>query len=355
MDFLKKIIKHKTTIQDVLSSLENFDNDVKSLNNFKEKATEYFGINWKFNLEVYISSLPKNDKDKLYSLFKGLLDYEKGLSIWTSAMQIVKGVKPLSSDVLKNMPEYKEYLSKFGIEGTRLYEKLSDLLDVNTPNEHIENTERISENVKQDIPSSSLNIEEIEEKEEIIKTPKQEEYTQKLKQKILQKMQDIETKKTVDLSPPSQVKEEFDVIEEKTETVPLNNAKKSKKINEIKEITSDTNTKDWLLENFVKVHNFLSNSREVMSAISLYKKAQSLEEYPYYGFIIDTIDYMIEQGEKILRDKGNDEISAYFSNGKDEIKEIIASYKEQKNNEVIIPPDELQAKQDIQKILNSNK
>ena len=59
MDFLKKFIKHKTTIQDVISSLENFDNDVKSLNNFKEKATEYFGINWKFNLEVYISSLPK--------------------------------------------------------------------------------------------------------------------------------------------------------------------------------------------------------------------------------------------------------------------------------------------------------
>ena len=39
--------------------MEKFDNDVKSLNDFKTKANEYFGVNWKFNLEVYISSLPK--------------------------------------------------------------------------------------------------------------------------------------------------------------------------------------------------------------------------------------------------------------------------------------------------------
>ena len=65
MNFFKKFINHKITIQDVLSSLEKFDNDVKSLNDFKAKANEYFGVNWKFNLEVYISSLPKDYKEKL--------------------------------------------------------------------------------------------------------------------------------------------------------------------------------------------------------------------------------------------------------------------------------------------------
>lgn len=366
MNFLKKFINHKITIQDVLSSLEKFDNDVKSLNDFKTKANEYFGVNWKFNLEVYISSLSKDYKEKLYPLFKKILDYEKGLSIWTSAMQIVKGVKPLSSDVLKNMSEYKEYLSKFGIEGTRLYEKLSDLLDLNTPTEKIEEVQSVISSTTEEIASNPEKeevveeIEEVEEVEEVVKIPQQEEYTQKLKQRILQKMQDIEAKKKtseISSSPVVKKEEKQEIIEEKLNS--SEEQKKTKKIeknNKIKEVISDTiNSEDWILKNFAKVHNFLSNSREVMSAISLYKNAPSLEEYPFYGFIIDTIDYVIEQGEKILNDKSDAEILVYFPNGRSEIKEIIASYKEQKNNEIVISQDKIQAKQDIQKILNTNK
>ena len=175
-------------------------------------------------------------------------------------------------------------------------------------------------------------------------------------------MQDIEARKASSSSvssPSSSVEKEESIVIEKEENNPSSEKnkilKKVRNIDKTKEIIIDTdNSNDWLLKNFVKVHNFLSNSREVMSAISLYKNAQSLEEYPYYGFILDTIDYMIEQGEKILNDKSDAEIFEYFPNGRKEVKDLISSYKEQKNNEIIIPTEELQTKQDIQKILNSN-
>ena len=278
-------------------------------------------------------------------------------------MQIVKGVKPLSSDVLKNMSEYKEYLSKFGIEGTRLYEKLSDLLDLNTPTEKVEEVQSVISSTTEEIasnPEKEEVVEEIEEVEEVVKIPQQEEYTQKLKQRILQKMQDIEAKKKtseISSSPVVKKEEKQEIVEEKINpSEEQKKTKKNEKNNKIKEVISDTiNSEDWILKNFAKIHNFLSNSREVMSAISLYKNAPSLEEYPFYGFIIDTIDYVIEQGEKILNDKNDAEILVYFPNGRSEIKEIIASYKEQKNNEIVISQDKIQAKQDIQKILNTNK
>ena len=85
------------------------------------------------------------------------------------------------------------------------------------------------------------------------------------------------------------------------------------------------------------VHNFVSQVREVMSAISLFKNAQSLEEYPYYGFVIDTIDYLIAQGNKILSIKSNEEIEKYFPAGAKEVEDIISFYTKQKQDEVVMP------------------
>ena len=97
MDFFKKIFKHKITIQEVLLSLENFSNDVKSLNNFVDLASQYFGANWKFNIEIYINTLSTEEKEKYYTLFKNVLEYERALSLWTSATQIIKGLRPVGA------------------------------------------------------------------------------------------------------------------------------------------------------------------------------------------------------------------------------------------------------------------
>ena len=108
MNFFKKLFKKdEINLQDVFNALDNFDNDIKSLREFSEIAFRYFGNNWKFNLEMYISSLPDAEKNKYLSEFKNVMEYEKALSIWTSALQIVKGVKPVSAELLKSMPEYK--------------------------------------------------------------------------------------------------------------------------------------------------------------------------------------------------------------------------------------------------------
>jgi hypothetical protein len=403
MNFFKKLFKKdEINLQDVFNALDNFDNDIKSLREFSEIAFRYFGNNWKFNLEMYISSLPDAEKNKYLSEFKNVMEYEKALSIWTSALQIVKGVKPVSAELLKSMPEYKTYLSKFGIEGERLFEKLNSMFDISgaetkktseitniedenqsidaeisnidndttlnvaensVNNESIDNVSEITTDEpvdgKEEISFSTVSEndetkdsqdEETEEEdsleEDIELSPEKQEYRAQLKQRILQKVRDIELRK-------NKVKEELKLKEnisenkseinkesKSTDIKPKKNKKDKEKqsINSKKSSNNEVNT-TWILQNFKKIEEFLAQSREVMSAISIYKKAPSVEEYKNYGFILDVIDYLVEKGDEILSSKSDDEINSVFAGGRDELRDIIKFYKSEKNNEVIIPED----------------
>ncbi|MBR4316073.1 MAG: hypothetical protein IKP65_03785 [Alphaproteobacteria bacterium] len=403
MNFFKKLFKKdEINLQDVFNALDKFDNDIKSLREFSEIAFRYFGNNWKFNLEMYISSLPDAEKNKYLSEFKNVMEYEKALSIWTSALQIVKGVKPVSAELLKSMPEYKTYLSKFGIEGECLFEKLNSMFDISgaetkktseitniedenqsidaeisnidndttlnveensANNESIDNVSEITTDEpvdeKEEISFSTVSEndetkdsqdEEIEEEdsldEDIELSPEKQEYRAQLKQRILQKVRDIELRK-------NKVKEELKLKEnisenkseinkesKSTDIKPKKNKKDKEKqsINSKKSSNNEVNT-TWILQNFKKIEEFLAQSREVMSAISIYKKAPSVEEYKNYGFILDVIDYLVEKGDEILSSKSDDEINSVFAGGRDELRDIIKFYKSEKNNEVIIPED----------------
>lgn len=386
MGVLKDFFKHKTTIHDVLSSLDSFSNDVKSLNIFRGNALSYFGTNWKFNLEMYISSLANTDRAKYYELFKNVLDYEKALNIWTSAMQIVNSSKSVSADILKNMSEYKLYLLKFGIEGKRLYEKLATQLGIpekddekitppvardavkeNKPSEIIEEEKAEPENTIQENadvePTTTTNEtvkdkteepvqnadDEEDEKEPVdddIDNPANNEYRQKLRQKILQKVHDIEllnNKNNNAEKPAEPSDEERKTVGQKPEADSVNVSKPAPKVNKTVNIPStqpdsgDTQNSDWDIQNFKRIENFLSNSREIMSAICLYKNVPSLEEYKYYGFIIDTIDYLIERGNKILSEKSDDVLDMAFDGGRQGLKNIITSYEGQKTDEIVLP------------------
>ena len=397
MGVLKDFFKHKTTIHDVLSSLDSFSNDVKSLNIFRDNALSYFGTNWKFNLEMYISSLSNTDRAKYYELFKNVLDYEKALNIWTSAMQIVNSSKSVSADILKNMSEYKLYLLKFGIEGKRLYEKLAtqlgipekvdekitppvarDVIKENKPSEIIEDekvepetttvattiqkgsdvepttttNEIIKDKVEEPVQNADDDEDEKEPVDDDIDNPANNEYRQKLRQKILQKVHDIEllnnknnntapSKKTVE---PVDKKEKENV--QKPEADSVNVSRSAPKVDKTVDTPStqpdsgDTQNSDWDIQNFKRIEAFLSNSREIMSAICLYKNVPSLEEYKYYGFIIDTIDYLIERGNKILSEKSDDVLDMAFDGGRQGLKNIIASYEGQKTDEIVLPEPE---------------
>lgn len=392
MGVLKDFFKHKTTIHDVLSSLDSFSNDVKSLNIFRGNALSYFGTNWKFNLEMYISSLSNTDRAKYYELFKNVLDYEKALNIWTSAMQIVNSSKSVSADILKNMSEYKLYLLKFGIEGKRLYEKLAtqlgipengddekitppvvrDVVKENKPSEIIEDkkvepeTTAVATSIQKgtDIKPTTITKETVKDKTEEpvqnadddedekepvdddIDNPANNEYRQKLRQKILQKVHDIEllNNKNNNAEKPAEPSDEEGKTEgQKPEADSVNVSKPAPKVNKTVNTPSSqphddgTQNSDWDIKNFKRIEDFLSNSREIMSAICLYKNVPSLEEYKYYGFIIDTIDYLIERGNKILSEKSDDVLDMAFDGGRQGLKNIIASYEGQKTDEIVLP------------------
>ena len=409
MGVLKDFFKHKTTIHDVLSSLDSFSNDVKSLNIFRSNALSYFGTNWKFNLEMYISSLSNTDRAKYYELFKNVLDYEKALNIWTSAMQIVNSSKSVSADILKNMSEYKLYLLKFGIEGKRLYEKLAtqlgipekddekitppvarDVVKENKSSEIIEKekvepettavattiqkgtdikpttitNEMVKDKTEEPVQNTDDEEDEKEPVDDDIDNPANNEYRQKLRQKILQKVHDIEllnnknnntapSKKTVEpvdkkekeevQKPAEPSDEEGKTVAQKPDVDSVKVSKPAPKVSKTVDTPStqphndDTQNSDWDIQNFKRIEIFLSNSREIMSAICLYKNVPSLEEYKYYGFIIDTIDYLIERGNKILSEKSDDVLDMAFDGGRQGLKNIIASYEGQKTDEIVLP------------------
>ena len=317
MSFFQKFFQKKITIQDVLLSLENFSNDVKSLNNVSQISSEFFGVNWKFNLEMYINTMPKDDKEKYLSLFYNVLTFDKALGLWTSAQQVLKGAKTLSADMIKDIGEYEEYLPKFGVEGVRLLERFKEKFNfpnVITPKDEniVEDTKKVEDVVDVKENESEPETEKVEVQEDVKIAP--------VSSKILHKVSVKDLEEGVFCKFP---REEKTFEEEKVEPI-VNNSRDD----------------DWELKNFKMVHNFVSQVREVMSAISLFKNAQSLEEYPYYGFVIDTIDYLIAQGNKILSIKSNEEIEKYFPAGAKEVKvvmpvEMKSDEKDKKEYEII--------------------
>lgn len=316
MGFMQKFIKKKVSIQDVLSSLENFSNDTKSLNEISQVASSFFGANWKFNLELYISTMDKKDKEKYLPIIRNVLTFDKAVSLWIVAQQVLKGARPMNADIMKNIDEYEEYLPKFGVEGVRLLEKLKEKFNLSDDNVVLEKTVEEVPESKQN-PEEEDYIEEVEAVENIEETPKSD--------KILKRVSSKELEEGVFVKLP---KKEEPVVREEVKVESVTPVEK------VEEVSG--NVSSWELSNFVKVYGFVSQLREVMSAISLFKGANSLEEYPYYGFVIDVIDYLVFQGEKILSDESDDVIRQYLKGGKQELEEIIVFYKKQKQEEVVI-------------------
>ena len=344
MEFFQKFFKKKVTVQDVLSSLDNFSPDVKSLNNVEKIATEFFGLSWKFNLEMYINTMNPNDKKKYLPLLKNVLAFDKALGLWVSAQQVLKGVKTLSSDIVRELPEYEEYLPKFGVEGVRLLEKFKAQLNISTvisetrddevvvPNESeetgvvvAEKTEETATELDEELPSE-IN-EEIADSVVEEKVEKQEDTS-----RILTRVSEKDLEEGVFCKFPREdnlVQENLDKVIE--EVVVSSSVPEEKRIE-----VENSLSADWELSNFMRVNNFVAQSREVMGAIALFKGVNSLEDYPYYGFIVDTLDYLIVQAEKILSTKSNEEILKFFVGGKEELEKLLQFYKKQKDDEVVI-------------------
>lgn len=316
MGFMQKFIKKKVSIQDVLSALEKFSNDTKSLNELSQIASSFFGVNWKFNLELYISTMDKKDKDKYLPIIRNVLTFDKAVSLWMVAQQVLKGARPMNSDIMKNIDEYEEYLPKFGVEGVRLLEKLKEKFNLSGDTV-------VLKKVVKEVPENKETTEKEEEVEEVEVVENVEEPSKS--DKILKRVSNKELEEGVFVKLP---KKEEPVVREEVKVESVTPVEK------VEEVSEDVSS--WELSNFVKVYGFVSQLREVMSAISLFKGAGSLEEYPYYGFIIDVIDYLISQGEKILSGESEDVIRQYLKGGKQELEEIVAFYKKQKQEEVVI-------------------
>lgn len=310
MGIFSNFIKNRNSIADVLQSLDNFKVDQPSFEAVKKYSSAFFGDNWKFNLEMYISSLPKNDRAKYYEIFKMVVEYETALNYWNRALKITNYTAGVSRDDLIEAGLYKKYLSKFGVEGTRLYQKLEKFLSVNEKNDDV---------VEPKVQKSVSNI--------------SSDYNEKLQDTIKKQVEKVENslntiKKEI---LKSSDKKDNNFTATLTEVISEPVVKKQEKKTNKKDEAIKQKNKDWDIQNFYQIHEFMPILRNVMAVISLYKQASAIEDYNGYVFLNDVLDYLVYEGEKILSKITDEDI-------KKDLLKIIEQYKQEKLNEIEYTP-----------------
>ena len=327
--FVKNFFKKQPTVADVLAALKRFSGDQKTMADISAKARAYFGTDWRFNLEMYVNSMPAADKEFYAPLVSNMLVFDRSLSLWLSATRIVKGTGSLSPDVMKSMPEYEKYLPKFGIEGVRLLERFKKKLGMDAttaipPRPAVSEPTSAPEEV--DVSANSVSG-------KILKKVSRDDLQEGVFTKALSK--DGETEPIDQSGPGLDSKVQSEPRPEPSEVVPEEHSPLTEPGDMIP--PAPAADKDWEIGNFLRVHSFLSASREVMSSIVVEGKYKLLEDYPHYGFILDAIRYMISAGKKILAEKSDVKIGEYFKGGRKELESLMEFYKSEEAAQIADP------------------
>ena len=380
MGVLTKFFSHKSSLADVMRALDNFAGDTKTLTELQTKAKSYFGSNWKFNLEMHISSLTQNERAHYYEIFKRASEYEMGVAYWASAVQLTSYLKPISKEDLCDLDKYKKYLPKFGIEGNRLYQKLSELFAITKHEE--QNKEKIEkyyykydsdktevvDNKKQDTKTKTKDIkdyvnkvrenvlnqvdkitDDLDSNNEVFTDEGKTELSSDLSEKenYYDNLSDADIENTttsaksisfkIDTSTDDIIHITENIAESDEKTNLDSNTLNENSINQITQKSTPEKTENkkqndinWYINSFNTMHKFMPELRLIMSAVSLHKKAKSLEKYRGYAFLIDTLDCLIDRGEYIMQNAKNEKTLSVT-------KQLLDYYKKQKNDEIVMP------------------
>ncbi|MDR1009393.1 MAG: hypothetical protein LBL52_04045 [Rickettsiales bacterium] len=118
-----RLFDKKAQDPDVGTALLAFKGNMESLNTLKSAATALFGSSWQSHLKTYILTLPDTDRTALLAKLDEAAEYDRAVGLWRSAERLLRGIDlPVAMDA--KMKEFGEYLPKFGLEGSRLLEKL---------------------------------------------------------------------------------------------------------------------------------------------------------------------------------------------------------------------------------------
>ncbi len=353
MGIFSNFVKNRSSILNVLQALDNFKADLPSFEAVKKHSIAFFGENWKFNLEMYIASLPQNDRAKYYEIFKMVVEYEQATNYWNRAVKITNYTIGVSRDDLIEAGLYKKHLSKFGVEGIRLYQKLEKFLHINETsnvgkpeiNEIVADipsdyATRLKNIIKQQVEKVSDSVNTIKKGVEAKKSvnKKDTNFVATLNEVIDEEPVIQKKSKTENIATLNEVINEGPVIQKKvkkeniaTLDEVINEPKVVANVKEKKVIKpSQPKSKDWDVASFYQIHEFMPTIRNIMAVISIYKKS-SIEEYNGYVFLNDVIDYLINEGEKILLKTTDEDM-------KKKLIKVINQYKEEKLNEVEYKP-----------------
>ena len=326
LDSIIDMFRKKPGVADVLSALERFAGDQKTLADLGAAAGAFFGSGWRFNLEMYVGSMPAADRERYAPLVERALAFDRALALWLSATRIVKGAKSLSPEVIKDLPEYEEYLPRFGIEGARLLERLKRTLG-------LARTPAARDGSETAAPAPAP--------EKILKKVSRED----LEGGVFARNPAAGSAPAPGTAAPA-AKPDAKTPEPVRRAEPEPNSARAEPGPEpaaadsapapIPEAPAPLGSGgDWDIENFLRVQNFLASSREVMSAVVLDGGYKSLEDYPHYGFILDALRGIVASGEKILSSKSDAAISGYFGGGRKELEDLLDFHRRQVEAEIV--------------------
>jgi hypothetical protein len=127
-------VKENTNINDlnaVIELIKNFTPAPDKLEDFKTSPTiKNIGQNWEITITETIEKSDITDKNSVLAKFRELTTYDKAVSVWSEAQEMLLNPGVIDKEDLKNrLPFFKEYLSMFGASGDKLFTEINKTLE----------------------------------------------------------------------------------------------------------------------------------------------------------------------------------------------------------------------------------
>jgi len=290
----------------LLSLLLGFKPEFAHLAELEKAAMRIYGENWQEALNRDIIAMPARERDEYLPRWKVALAYEGAVKLWRRAEQVLGGSLPASMEAVGDIGKYDAALPRFGKLGEQMLIRLRLKLGL-SPAPGTAYREDAPAPLAPITPSQSARIQAIKKPAASspvtpAKAGVQTTKKIKIKKTVLARKQ----KERASTAPASRTKAPANFSQpEASNHSPLRGSHLvgAQQIGRGEEAAKRT-LRTSFSENpeeaiFERLEEFVAESREVMAMLVLDGKHGSLEEYPYYGFIVDATRALAEKAEAL--------------------------------------------------------
>ena len=271
----------------MLELLYNFRPEYARLLELSAAARQIYGENWQQELNRDITALPPDIKRLYLSQLKTALVYDSAVKLWFRAEDVLAGSIPASMDAVGDIESFDKLLPRFGKLGEQLLIRMRLKLGLSPAYPGME-----GEPAKAPAPAPKppkMPVQVIAPREpKPIAAPepigpvkiKKTVLARKKKEEALNHLHGDEREEHEVAVVPRQPARAPVVQPPRVPRTPIQSADLDETI-------------------FYRLEEFVAESREVMAMLVLDGGYKSVEEYPYYGFIVDATRALAKKAEAL--------------------------------------------------------